>query len=152
MLWYYCQVHILHTGLSLVGWKVVMIIGIHGWSPPPQRFQLSGQCQPKKSLRTVDGPLLHVVSKACQLLIYQLQMFLTLANLNIQNNLKHWSRVLHLCAVFGALTKSRARQCTNTKPSPLFAYSCESVGYVLSECKQLRKNSDVYHYIRYTVF
>ncbi len=56
---------------------------------PPQRFQLSGQCQPKKSLRTVDGPLLRVVTKACQLLIYQLHMFLTLANLNIKNSLKH---------------------------------------------------------------
>ncbi len=38
----------------------------------------------KKTIRTVDGPLLHVVTKA-----YHLHVFLSLANLNIQNSLKH---------------------------------------------------------------
>ncbi len=40
--------------------------------------------QPKKTLRTVDGPLQRVVAKA-----YHLHVFLSLANLYIQKSLKH---------------------------------------------------------------
>ncbi len=40
--------------------------------------------QPKKTLRTVDGPLLRFIKKA-----YHLHVFLSLANLNIQKSLKH---------------------------------------------------------------
>ncbi len=63
----------LRAGPSLVGWKVVTIIGAHSWG--------GGS---KKTLRTVDGPLLCVFTKA-----YYLQVFLSLANLNIQKSLKH---------------------------------------------------------------
>ncbi len=67
----------LGAGPSLVGWKVVTNIGAHGSQP-------SGWGQCKKTLRTVDGPLLCIVTKA-----YQLHVFLSLANLNIQKSLKH---------------------------------------------------------------
>ncbi len=41
--------YILQAGLSLVGWKVVMIIGAHGWGGSPRRSQkdaqeLTGHC------------------------------------------------------------------------------------------------------------
>ncbi len=48
-----------------MGWKVVTIIGAHGWG------------QPKKTLRTVDGPVPRIV------------IVIRLANLNIQKSLKH---------------------------------------------------------------
>ncbi len=48
----------------------------------PLRSQTTGWGQPKKMLRTVDGPLLHVVTKAYHL-------HLSLANLKIQKSLKH---------------------------------------------------------------
>ncbi len=50
----------------------------------PWRSQQTGRGQPKKMLRTVDGPLLRVVMTA-----YNLHVFFSLANLNIQKSLKH---------------------------------------------------------------
>ncbi len=61
-----------------MGWKVVTIIGAYGWQGSPGDL-----IRPKKKLRTVDGPLLHVVTTA-----YHLHLFLSLANLNIQKSLK----------------------------------------------------------------
>ncbi len=48
------------------------------------RSQPTGRGQPKKTFRTVDGPLLHVVTKD-----YHLHVFLSLSNLNIKKSLKH---------------------------------------------------------------
>ncbi len=89
-----------------MGWKVVTIIGAHGWGGGPRRSQPNGWGQPKKTVRTVDGPLLHIVTKA-----YQLHVFLSLANLNIQKSLKHSNTrsgkaQLSTCAVFGATEPS----------------------------------------------
>ncbi len=67
-------------GPPLVGWKVVTILGVHGWGGPAGDLNR----QPKKTLRTVDGPLLRFIKKA-----YHLHVFLSLANLNIQKSLKH---------------------------------------------------------------
>ncbi len=58
-----------------------MNIGARGWDTPHTR-RFRGQ--PKKTLRTVDGPLLRVVVKA-----YHLHVFFSLANLNIDRSLKH---------------------------------------------------------------
>ncbi len=62
-----------------MGWKVVTIIGAYGWQGSPGDL-----IRPKKKLRTVDGPLLRVVTTA-----YHLHVFLSPANLNIQKSLKH---------------------------------------------------------------
>ncbi len=57
---------------------------LRGTPPPPGRSQRTGWGQLKKRLRTVDRPLLRIVTKA-----YHLHVFLSLANLKIQKNLKH---------------------------------------------------------------
>ncbi len=66
-----------------MGWKVVTIIGAHSRGGAPV-ISTTGRGQPEKTFRTVDGPLLHIVMKA-----YHLHVFLSLANLNMQNSLKH---------------------------------------------------------------
>ncbi len=180
-----------------------------------------GWGQPKKMLRTVDGPLLRVVTKA-----YHLHMFLSLANLNIQKSLKHsntrrgktqlstrapcsvrmqraashrqqhrtelsfassctWtnkykSQFKHAnrkrceraqfsiqarCSVrTGRTHEGRVSKRLNTEFASSFSCTDKyiqnyvkipilesilknTVGYVLSESKQLRKKSDVHHYI-----
>ncbi len=50
----------------------------------PLRSKPTGWGQPKKTLRTVDGPLLHVIMTT-----YNFHMFFSLVNLNIQKILKH---------------------------------------------------------------
>ncbi len=73
----------------------------------PRRSQLTGWGQPKNTLRTADGPLLRVVTKA-----YHLHMFLSLANLNIQKSLKHSDTRCRKAqrAVFGAHAESLVSQ------------------------------------------
>ncbi len=70
-----------------MGWKVVTIIGAHVRGGP--RSQPTGWGQSKKTLSTVDGPLLCVVTKA-----YHLHVFLSLANLNIEKSLKYSNKRL----------------------------------------------------------
>ncbi len=79
-----------------------------------------GWGQPKKMLRTVDGPLLRVVTKA-----YHLHMFLSLANLNIQKSLKHSNTdarknsTEYSRTVFSAHAESRVSQtATPNRASP----------------------------------
>ncbi len=61
--------------------------------------------QPKKMLRTVDGPLLHIVTKA-----YQFHVFLSLANVYIQKSLKHSNTRL------GKAQLAHRVQCTRREP------------------------------------
>ncbi len=95
-------------GPSLVGRKVVMIIGAHGWGGGAQWSQTTGLGQPKKTLRTVDGPLLSVVTKA-----YNLQVFLSPCQFKHSKEfkafkhktLKSWTEYSHV--VLGSHTESR---------------------------------------------
>ncbi len=75
--------------------------GVHWLSQP------TGWGQPKKTLRTVDGPLLCIVTKACHL-----HVFLSLGNLNIQKSLKHSNK---RCEKFKWVLASRVL-CTRRGP------------------------------------
>ncbi len=97
---------VLYAGPSL-GWNVVTIIGAHGWGGVHWLSQPTGWGQPKKTLRTVDGPLLCIVTKA-----YHLHVFLSLGNLNIQKSLKHSNK---RCEKFKWVLASRVL-CTRRGP------------------------------------
>ncbi len=78
-----------HTTLFPLGLELRAIAsGVKGGDdyrgPRQGGGQLTGRGQPKKMHRTVDGPLLRVVTKA-----NHWHVFLSLANLNIQKILKH---------------------------------------------------------------
>ncbi len=87
-------------GPSLVGWKVVMIIGAHSWEGP------TGWGQPKKSSGQLTG---HCCASSRKLIICTC---LSLANLNIQKSLKHSNKRR------GKAQMSTRTSCSDSKTEP----------------------------------
>ncbi len=73
------NVLLLKAGPSLVGWKVVTIIGAQGWAGAPGDLNRLAKAK-KKTIRTVAARRHESLS---------FTVFLSLANLNIQKSLKH---------------------------------------------------------------
>ncbi len=117
------------AGPSLVGWKVGDDYRGPRQRGAPRRSELTGWGQPKKTLRTVDGPLLRMQRAASHR--QQDRTKLCLKSFE------------HRICLFLLLY----RHIQDYVKIPVLESILEKpVGYVLSQSNQLRKKLDVHHY------